>query len=280
MDKYVLANIPEFEEKLAQRNIVNSVPHLIPVLDQLPDKFILLDVGCGPGSITCDIAKRHPSATILGIDASPEAVEKARQYAKDIGVTNTLFTVGDGLDIAAVATQPGFEAVLGGCDVVNTHQVHIHVQDAQKLMRELYAAAKPQGGVVCCREGHMGMLGHWPASQGMAEIFVAIAKLMQARGQDPFVATKLFSHALAAGFKLENITTGMGSWVYATPKERREWVDLTIGSMKHVFMSNKQAASMLSVDISQVVEEAEAWVQAEDGWFGVPCPQVICRRQD
>ena len=39
------------------------------------------DLGCGPGQLTASLADRWPGATILGIDSSPEMIERARTYA-------------------------------------------------------------------------------------------------------------------------------------------------------------------------------------------------------
>ena len=49
------------------RTIENSAKYLERHLE---DKSNLLDVGCGPGTITIDFAKRIPEGSVLGIDLS------------------------------------------------------------------------------------------------------------------------------------------------------------------------------------------------------------------
>jgi SAM-dependent methyltransferase len=257
---------------------------LIPILESLPPNFIFLDVGCGPGSITLDIARRYPSCTVLGIDY-PDALKKARQNAQESCLSNVRFAVGDGLDIAATASQPGFEVVMGGCDMVHTHQVHMHVQDPVKLMCELRAAAKPQGGFVCCRESDHGMVAFWPDLPSMVQFSAAIPKMLSARGQDPYVGRKFVSHALAAGFKREQIEASVGTWVYSTPKERQGWANVIVGSIQGQGASDKvqleaEASGSQGIDVSSVLKDWQEWVQAEDGWYAVPCPQIVCRRED
>ena len=44
----------------------------------LPKQGCVLDSGCGPGEITCELAARRPDLTFLGIDHSTAAVAKAR----------------------------------------------------------------------------------------------------------------------------------------------------------------------------------------------------------
>ncbi len=52
----------------------------------------VVDLGCGPGDLTVDLARRWPGAAILGIDSSPEMIAAARRGEQPPGVT---FTVAD-----------------------------------------------------------------------------------------------------------------------------------------------------------------------------------------
>jgi SAM-dependent methyltransferase len=55
----------------------------------------VLDLGCGPGEITCELARRHPSVTFIGIDHSPIAVERATANAARLGLSNVRFEAAD-----------------------------------------------------------------------------------------------------------------------------------------------------------------------------------------
>jgi SAM-dependent methyltransferase len=53
------------------------------------------DLGCGPGEITCELARRHPGITFRGIDHSRAAVDRARGHAQRLALGNVTFEVGD-----------------------------------------------------------------------------------------------------------------------------------------------------------------------------------------
>jgi SAM-dependent methyltransferase len=55
----------------------------------------VLDLGCGPGEITCELARRHSNVIFTGYDHSPVAIERARQHAGRLALGNVRFDVAD-----------------------------------------------------------------------------------------------------------------------------------------------------------------------------------------
>ncbi|MGX7681367.1 methyltransferase domain-containing protein [Jatrophihabitans sp. DSM 45814] len=41
------------------------------------------DLGCGPGELTASLAQRWPAAQVLGVDSSPQMIERAQQHVSD-----------------------------------------------------------------------------------------------------------------------------------------------------------------------------------------------------
>jgi len=93
-----------------RRTVENSAAYLIPVLT--PGTAVL-DVGCGPGTISVDIARRVAPGTVVAVDRSPEVVAEAVAAGADAGVVLDC-RVGD-----AYALE--FEDAT--FDVVHAHQV-------------------------------------------------------------------------------------------------------------------------------------------------------------
>lgn len=69
----------------------------------------VLDLGCGPGEITCELAGRYRDISFRGVDHSPIGVEKARQHAENLGLKNVCFEVGD---IESFSPEEPVDAVL------------------------------------------------------------------------------------------------------------------------------------------------------------------------
>lgn len=61
----------------------------------LPSQGIVLDLGCGPGEITCELAARRPDLTFRGIDHSAAAIAKARANVSRRSLTNIAFEAAD-----------------------------------------------------------------------------------------------------------------------------------------------------------------------------------------
>src|SRR3954471_18134947 len=79
------------------RTAENSAGYLLPSLRPGLD---LLDVGCGPGTITVDLAARVAPGRVVGLDVSADPLEEARTAAARAGVDVT-FEVGDVYGLAA-----------------------------------------------------------------------------------------------------------------------------------------------------------------------------------
>ena len=108
----------------------------------------MLDVGCGPGTITADLALLVAPGEVVGIDASAEVVAQATEAAgSGLGLSNLRFEVGDlfALDYPDASF-----------DVVHLHQVLQHLGDpvdALVALRRVLAVGRRAGGA------GLGLLG-------------------------------------------------------------------------------------------------------------------------
>jgi trans-aconitate 2-methyltransferase len=92
---------------------------------------LVVDLGCGPGNLTATLAERWPAAEVLGLDSSPEMLEKAGTYA---GNTPNL-----SFDLADIATwRPS-----GETDVVVSNAALQWVPGHREMLPGWLAALKP-----------------------------------------------------------------------------------------------------------------------------------------
>lgn len=136
------------------RTAVNSAAYLLP---HLKPNMHILDVGCGPGTISADLATYVPQGHITALDSAPDVVEKARACAAERGVQNISFATGD------IHALPFPDATF---DVTHAHQVLQHIADPIQALREMRRVTKV-GGIVAVRDVDFRATSWYPDSEAM-----------------------------------------------------------------------------------------------------------------
>jgi ubiquinone/menaquinone biosynthesis C-methylase UbiE len=101
----------------------------------------ILDVGCGDGKTTLDLARRFPRTSFLGIDFSQEMIASAKNYASSTHSHQVCFEVGDARALRDIVGDNKF-------DVVLTNRCLINIVDRQEqwaVVKEFAAALAPDG---------------------------------------------------------------------------------------------------------------------------------------
>ncbi|KAF2795696.1 methyltransferase UbiE [Melanomma pulvis-pyrius CBS 109.77] len=252
------------------RTVENSCPHLIPYLSNPSLK--ILDVGCGPGTITVDLASRIPQGFVLAIDPSAEVIEKARKHAEEQGVKNVRFEVGDIFNWKAL---DGVQE--GGFDVVHAHQVLQHLQDPLGALKEMRRLTKV-GGIVAIRDVDYSAMNWYPEVDGMRkwlDLYIAVAKGIKC---DPNIGKRLHAVAMEAGFPRNDIEASVAAWTFSTPEERAFWCGLWAERTVQSEFKHKAIESGLATE-ADLQAIAETWREMEkkkDGWFAVINGQIVC----
>src|SRR5205823_755720 len=134
------------------RTAENSAAYLLPLLR--PGSR-LLDVGCGPGTLTVDLARLVAPGEVVGIDVADAVVAEARQHALEAGVANVTFECGD-------FREHRFDEA--SFDVVHAHQVLQHLRDPVGAVTKMASLARP-GGVVAARDADYSAMTWAPTDQ-------------------------------------------------------------------------------------------------------------------
>jgi len=109
------------------------------ILDRLPlaGNERVLDLGCGTGRITGELAERVPDGVVVGIDSSEGMLDTARMWLAGRGARVRLVRA----DGASLPFRRAFDAVFSGATF---HWIHDHAA----LFRSIVMALKPGGRLV------------------------------------------------------------------------------------------------------------------------------------
>ena len=244
------------------RTAENSAAYLLPHL--APDARVL-DVGCGPGTITAGLASRVPRGHVTGIDAARGVVEQARQAAGGLG--NLTFATGD--VYALDYPDDSF-------DVVHAHQVLQHLGDPVRALREMRRVARP-GGIVAARDGDYGGFTWYPELPVLDEWLARYTAVARGNGGEPNGGRHLHAWARKAGFT--DVTCSSSNWTYATEADRSWWGGLWADRTVRSSYADAAIAGgyATAADLERIAEGWRAWAADEDGWFLVPNGEILCR---
>lgn len=246
------------------RTAANSAAYLI---DELRPGQSVLDVGCGPGTITADLAALVAPGRVTAVDTGRDILDRAAAVAVERGLDTIEF---------ATADVHALDFPDDSFDVVHAHQVLQHVGDPVQALREMRRVCRP-GGVVAARDSDYAAMTWFPQVPGMEQWQELYGRVARANGGEPDAGRRLLSWARQAGFT--DITPTAAAWCFATPENRTWWSGL---------WTDRTTASVyaeLAVDgghadagqLRAIAAAWRAWGEEPDGWFMVPHGEVLCR---
>jgi ubiquinone/menaquinone biosynthesis C-methylase UbiE len=191
---------------MSQRNVATDAAFLLP---HLRPGMRLLDVGCGPGSITIGLAGVVAPGEVVGLDIAPVQVEAARALAAEEGAANARFEVGS--VYALPFPDASFEAAFA-------HTVLEHLADPVAALREVRRVLKP-GGVIGVRDGDWGGRVIAPPSPLVEEGYALYARLWVLNGGNPNRGREHRALLREAGFA--RIVASAWGAASGTPEETR-----------------------------------------------------------
>ncbi|GAA4599432.1 methyltransferase domain-containing protein [Actinoplanes octamycinicus] len=244
------------------RTAENSAAYLLP---HLSSGFTLLDVGCGPGTITADLAARVTRVTAL--EQKDAALDVARAEIERRGLTNVDFAVGDvhALDFP----DDTF-------DVVHAHQVLQHVTDPVAALREMRRVTRP-GGVVAARDSDYAGFTWFPLVPELDEWLALYQRVARGNGGEPDAGRRMLSWARAAGFT--DVTATASVWGFADDADRQWWGGMWADRILKSDMATTalQTGAATRADLERLSAGWRAWAESPDGFFTIPHGEILCR---
>lgn len=246
------------------RTAANSAGYL---LGSLRPGDRVLDVGCGPGTITADLAERVPDGYVTGVDAAPGVLAQARALAAERGLRNTEFATAD---VHALAYPDD------SFTVVHAHQTLQHVGDPVGALREMRRVCAP-GGTVAVRDGDYGGMIWYPTVPGLDDWLGLYRRVARANGGEPDAGRRLHAWARQAGFT--DVALSTSSWLYTSPEEREWWSGLWAERTVASAYADRAVASghATPADLERIAAAWRTWGAHADAWFLCPHGEILCR---
>ena len=247
------------------RDVDNSAAYL---RDSLQPGMRVLDVGCGPGTITVDLAARVAPGSVVGIDRATDVLERGRDAASARGVENVEFTTGDVYALDFDDAQ---------FDVVHAHQVLQHLSDPVAALREMRRVCVP-GGLVAARDSDYATFTWWPADDLLTRWVELYHDVARTNGAEPDAGRRLLAWAQSAGFT--DVTASASVWCFATPADRAWWGGLWAERIVASAFAEQAVAGGLSTraELAELSEAWQRWSASPDGWFAITHGEILARR--
>lgn len=249
----------------ATRTASNSCAYF---LDRVKPGQRILDIGCGPGSITLDLAELvGPTGQVTGTDFSQDAIAVARTAAQERGDATTEFVVGD---LYSLDVEPG------SFDVVHAHQVLQHVPDPVGALAAMARYCRPHGLVVA-RDADYGAMAWYPELAGIQQWREAYCAGARSDRGEPFAGRHLRAWAHAAGLTV--VMAGSSTWTHATAETTAWWGNSQAERvLTSSFADRATQQGLTDEDLQRIAADWRAWAAHPDAWFFVPHGEIIATR--
>jgi SAM-dependent methyltransferase len=147
----------------------------------LRDGFRCLDVGCGGGDFTVELARRvAPTGMVIGTDMDPTEIEVASREAREQGIANIEFRVGDA---RALSGRPEF-------DFVYSRFLLTHLTDPAGALRAFHALLHP-GALIAVEDIDFSGSFTFPPSSAYQRYCELYCTIVRRRGADPDIGPRL-----------------------------------------------------------------------------------------
>jgi ubiquinone/menaquinone biosynthesis C-methylase UbiE len=225
----------------------------------------ILDIGCGPGTITLDLARLVAPGTVIGIDRSEQAVAAAVGGLD--GRSQVTFETGDLFSMRF--TDQSF-------DFVHAHQVLQHVEDPVGALGQMARVCRSDG-LVAVRDSDYASMTWYPEYPELDRWLDLYRQTARSNGGEPDAGRRLAAWARAAG--CTNISASASAWCFATPEDRRWWAQTWAERITVTALSDRIRELGLA-DQDELESIGRAWLRwadDPDGWFSVMHGEVLCR---
>jgi 2-polyprenyl-3-methyl-5-hydroxy-6-metoxy-1,4-benzoquinol methylase len=159
----------------------------------------VIDVGCGAGDVTMQIAAiTGESGSVTGVDSDPAVLAVAARRAADAGLLNVTFRQASLPDVR----------LDGPVDAITGRAILLHLDDPAAAVRALSRLLRP-GGIMTFQEFNITRARSVPPLPLVAQCIEWVCQAYRAVGRDPDTGQQLFSVFLDAGLPAPQMTVAV-----------------------------------------------------------------------
>ena len=253
-ERYTHGYESKFVEYLKGRKVSKDAAFFQP---HLKSGMNLIDCGCGPGTITIDLAEFIKPGDVVGIDLDENQIKLAREHSLERKVSNVKFEVGD------IYKLPFPDNTF---DAAFAHTVLQHLVDPVKVAIEIHRVLKP-GGIIGVREEDTASFIISPFTPKFDELMKLYVRTWKHNGGDPYFARRQRAVLNEAGFVRVEATASAES--YGTPESTRQMGDMMADYMYTHLETAIQLNWVDSKKAKTLTTEWRSWGEHPDAFFGV-----------
>lgn len=252
MERYSQRANPAFEAVMARRTAEKEGAFF---LRQLRPGMRVLDVGCGPGSITLGLAEAVIPGEVVGIDFQPSQVAQAQASSASRQIANVRFEVADAYRLPF--PNNSFDAVFA-------HAVLWHLREPVRALAEMRRVLRP-GGIVGIRDCDWGGRIYAPAATLLEQWFALTVRIRQRNGGDPFMGRHLRRLLLESGF--ERAEASVSVWSAGTAQDLQHCAAFLTAQLHGFASAALEERWMDQAAVEAVATEIETWAARPDALY-------------
>lgn len=265
MDTYTHGHHESVLQSHRWRTIANSAAFMASYIKPTSQ---ILDIGCGPGTISAEFSLLTTSGKVTAIDLSDQVIQIARATHPTSKYPNLEFGVGDSYRLHFP----------DNCfDIVYAHQVLQHLSRPIDALKEMRRVLKSDG-LLAVRDADYGAFTWSPDIPELVtwmEIYQAVA---HQNGATANGGRYLKGWVLDAGFNSLDISGSV--WTFSSLKDRRWWgTSWSERILKSDFAGQALGFGLADQKTLENISQAFLrWADDEKSVFFIPNYEVIARK--
>ena len=244
------------------RTAENSAAYL---LGHLRPGMALLDVGCGPGTITCDLARLVAPGRVIGIDASAEIIAEATGHAA-------------GADSRRLASRWVTSSTWSSTTGRSMWSMPTRCSNMWETLWRPWPRCDGSAGPGALSLPVTGTTRPLPTSPRPPDGpgLRRLREPTRRNGANWDAGRRLLHWALGVGFA--SVVPSASTWCFATPDERAWWGDLWADRFTESALADQLLAHGIATreDLSLFAAAYRRWAAAPGGLFAIVHGEVIC----